>query len=113
MRSEILKKDAEKWCNERKLCEKSESWELAINVLKENRLMWRRFSGFWGNFKYVAGLWKKGVYGLQSSEPDIFDEGTQLSQSDEPKEDSDDATVELDIEESCNNVIDEDFQLQI
>ena len=108
-----MKEDAKKWCNERKLCEKSESWELAINVLKENRLMWRRFHGFWGHFKVVAFLWKKGLYGLQSSEPKKFDGGTQLPQSDEPEEDSDDATVELDIDESCNNVLDEDFQLQI
>ena len=113
LRSEILTEDAKKWCKERILWEKSEGWEIAINVLKENRLMWRRFHGFWGHFKVAAFLWKKGIYGLQSSEPKNIEGGTQLPQSDEPEEESDDATVELDIEESCNNVLDEDFQLQI
>ena len=64
LRSETFTKDAKKWCKERKVYEKSESWEMAINVLKENRLMWRRFHGFWGHFKVVAFLWKKGIYGL-------------------------------------------------
>ena len=73
--------------------------------------MWRRFLGFWGHFKVVAFLWKKGIYGLQSSEPKNIERGTQLPQSDEHEEDSEDATVELDIEESCNNVLDQDFQL--
>ena len=75
--------------------------------------MWRRFHGFWGNFKIVASLWKKGVYGLYSSEPKYIEGATQLPQSDDPEEESEDATVELDIDESCNNVLDEDFQLQI
>ena len=33
-----------------------------MNMLKEHKMMCRRFVGFWGLFKEVVFLWRKGLY---------------------------------------------------